>query len=265
MKWRVWTLAGTLAATACAVFLLPRIPQSETYHAFADQRTLPGIPRCLDVISNVPFVIFGTWGILFVTSATPESRFIESRERWPYFVFFLGVTLTGFGSAYYHLQPNDSRLVWDRVPMTIGFTALVAAVISERINVTAGLRLLAPLLAFGIAGVWYWHLTQAAGHGDLRAYAFVQFGSLLAILGLIASLPPRNTRGRDFVVSLGIYALAKACEAADKQIFALGKIVSGHTLKHVVAAISAYWILRMLQLRRSFSNAAETVVRLGPC
>jgi hypothetical protein len=36
----------------------------------------------------------------------------------------------------------------------------------------------------------------------------------------------------------------------DRPIFDMGRIISGHSLKYITAALSAYWILRMLQLRR---------------
>ena len=257
MNWRLWLVSAVLLAMTCSLFLLPPIPQNQAYHGFADQRALLGIPQCLDVTSNIPFLIFGVWGIVFVLPGGAASPFVDPLERWPYFVFFLGVTLTAFGSAYYHLRPNDSRLVWDRIPMTIGFTGLVAGVVSERISVKAGLRSLVLLVAMGIASVWYWRVTEAAGRGDLRPYGLVQYGSLLAVLLFIALFPPRYTRGADFIISLLIYALAKGFEAADRQIFALGRIVSGHTLKHIAAAISAYWILRMLQLRQAATGFVE--------
>lgn len=253
MKWRLWILLAVLLAAACFTFLLPPIPQNEAYHNFADQRTLLGIPNCLDVLSNLPFLIVGIWGILVVCSPL---RFIDDRERLPYLVFFIGVALTAFGSSYYHLRPADDRLVWDRIPMTIGFMGLLSAVIAERISVRAGLGWLAPLLILGVASVFYWRFTEQAGHGDLRPYALVQFGSLFAILLLIALFPPRYTRGADFIVSFGIYALAKLFEAADRAVFSLGYIASGHTLKHLTAAISAYWILRMLQVRRPVARPA---------
>jgi hypothetical protein len=97
--------------------------------------------------------------------------------------------------------------------------------------------------------VLYWNVTLARGHNDLRPYVVAQFGSLLALLVLVAFFPPRYTRGADLIVSLLIYALAKVFEAADRPIFNLGGIVSGHTMKHIIAAVSAYWILRMLKLR----------------
>jgi hypothetical protein len=249
---RVWLLLALIAATTLVVLLLPRIPQNEAYHNFADQRALLGIPHCLDVLSNIPFLIVGVWGMWLVLSkrAAASKCFLDPRERWPYLVFFIGVALTAFGSSYYHLHPNDSRLVWDRLPMTAGFMGLLAAMIAERISVKAGLRSLAPLLLFGVASVFYWRITQEAGHGDLRPYAFVQFGSMLAILLLVALFPPRYTRTAGLLASFGIYAVAKILEAADKPIFALGHIVSGHTLKHLTAALSAFWILRMLRARQ---------------
>jgi hypothetical protein len=188
-------------------------------------------------------------GAMGIHCVLRSASFVDSRERWPYFVFFAGVALTAFGSSYYHLHPNDTTLVWDRIPMAIGFTALVAAVLAERVEVTIGLASLAPLVLFGIASVEYWALTQSHGHGDLRPYVLAQFGSLLVLILTVALFPPRYTRASDLIVSLAIYGLAKILEAADNPIFSAGHIVSGHTLKHIAAAVSAYWIVRMLRLR----------------
>jgi hypothetical protein len=253
MNWRLLVLWITVAAVTIAVFLVPPIPQSEAYHRFVDTRAFGGVHNAFDVASNAFFIIVGLLGMRFVLSdssaANAVQRFLDPRERWPYFVFFAGVALTAFGSAYYHLQPDDARLVWDRLPMTLGFMSLLAATLNERISVRTGTLSLVPLLVFGIASVLYWNLTLARGHGDLRPYVLAQFGSLLVLLLLIALFPPRYTRGADLIVSLLIYALAKVFEAADRAIFNLGGVVSGHTLKHVTAAVSAYWILRMLKLR----------------
>jgi hypothetical protein len=264
MKARVWILITAVAIPIVAVFFFPAIPQSEAYHNFADKRMFLGVPNTLDALSNVFFLFVGILGMNYSLARQGQSRsaFVESHERWSYLSFFVGVALTAFGSTYYHLHPHDPTLVWDRIPMAIGFMALVAAVVSERLNVKLGVILLAPLVALGIASVLYWHVTQAAGRGDLRPYAIAQFGSLLAILLMLALFPPRYTRGSDFIASLGIYGLAKVLEAADRPIFALGHIVSGHTLKHLVAALSAYWILRMLRLRTpvpAFGSVATSV------
>lgn len=252
VKWRLWVLTGAIAIAACVLFFLPPIPQSEAYHNFADKRPLLGIPNCFDVISNFAFLIVGVWGLVVVWR---QAEFVDARERWPYAAFFAGVTLTAFGSSWYHLNPNDATLVWDRIPMTIGFLGLVAALLTERVNVRTGLWLLAPLILLGVASVIYWEITQRQGQGDLRPYAFAQFGSLLILILLIALFPARYTRTYDLGISLGLYALAKLLETADRPIYAALKFVSGHTLKHLAAALSAYWIVRMLRLRRAIRQA----------
>jgi hypothetical protein len=251
MNRRVWILLAAVAAAIVAVFLFPAIPQSEAYHNFADRRPLLGIANCLNVISNAPFLFIGLAGMGFALRGARAGKnfFLDARERWPWFAFFVGVTLTAFGSAWYHHRPDDRTLVWDRIPMTIGFMSLVAAVVAERISVRTGNRLLLPLIALGTGSVIYWDVTQARGHGDLRPYAIAQFGSLLVLALLLTLFPARYTRSLDFVVALAFYGIAKLFEAGDKLVFATGHIASGHTIKHLFAALSTYWILGMLRLR----------------
>lgn len=235
------------------MFSRPAFPQDPSYHNFADQRTLCGIPHCWNVLSNIPFVVVGAWGLWFLTS-TPAARlaqvFQKRWERWPFLVFFLGITLTGFGSAWYHLQPNNDRLLWDRLPIAVAFMALFAAILGERLGAKLGSLLLWPLVALGISSVLYWHWTETQGHGDLRLYYLVQFYPVLAIPLLVLLFPPQYTRSTDLFIALAWYVVAKICEhPLDAPLYAAGHGVSGHTLKHLLAALGAYWILRMLQLR----------------
>ena len=260
MNCRGALLLVIVGALIVATLFIHRIPQTEAYHNFADQRMMLGVPNCLDVVSNVLFLFVGALGILQILLGGQDGaiNFIDSRERWPWLMFFAAVAITAFGSAYYHLNPNDHTLVWDRLPMAIGFMALLAAVISERINVAIGLWLLGPLAVCGAASVFWWSITQARGDGDLRPYALVQFGSVVVLLFALALYSPRYTRGADFILSFVIYGIAKVFEAADHPIYALGHIVSGHMLKHIAAAISAYWLLRMLQMRKPANLFRET-------
>jgi hypothetical protein len=163
-------------------------------------------------------------------------------------VMFAGLILTAFGSAYYHLAPGNARLVWDRIPIMIVFMALLAAVIAERVSVGAGLWLFPVLQLAGVESVLLWRAGELRGHGDLRFYAAVQVYAILVLL-LVLLLPAKYTRGSDFALVVGFYVLAKILEEADRQVFALGRIVSGHTLKHLAAAAAGYWILRMLKKR----------------
>src|SRR5579872_6737446 len=107
-----------------AVILAPRVPQPLSYHNFADHRAWLGIPNFGDVVSNLPFAFVGIWGLIFLFSSQSTGSFVDKRERWAYCLVFLGLFLTAFGSSYYHLAPDNARLVWDRLPMTIVFMAL---------------------------------------------------------------------------------------------------------------------------------------------
>lgn len=239
----------TAAAIIAAIFwlLVPAIPQPLAYHNFADHRGWLGIPNFGDVASNLPFAVVGVWGliVLFKPGAT---KFADPRERWLYVVMFAALILTAFGSGYYHLAPDNARLVWDRIPIMMVFMALLAAVIAERVGVRAGLILFPLLEVVGVSSVLTWRAGELQGHGDLRFYAAVQVYAILILL-LALLFPPKYTRGADFAVVVGFYALAKILEESDRQVFELGHVVSGHTLKHLAAAAAGYWILRMLKKR----------------
>jgi hypothetical protein len=243
-------LVALVIVIAIAAALFPATPQPQSYHHFADQRSWLGIPNFGDVASNLGFTIVGAWGLIALLRRGPGAiSFTDPRERWFYELIFLGMFLTAFGSSYYHFAPDNARLVWDRLPMTIVFMSLVAAVIAERVSVNAGVRLWPALLATGIASVLVWRASELRGNGDLRFYAAVQAGSILILL-LALFLPARYTRGSDFAVVVGFYVLAKILETADRKVFAIGQIVSGHTLKHLAAAAAGYWVLRMLERRK---------------
>jgi len=145
-------------------------------------------------------------------------------------------------------MPDNATLFWDRLPMTIAFMALLSSVIAERIDLTAGLRLLAPLVAVGVLSTLYWHVGEQRGAGDLRPYALVQFGTLVAIPLIAWRFPPRYMGTADLFRVLAWYALAKVFEFFDHRIFH-GIGVSGHTLKHLASAVGAWWIVRMIERR----------------
>jgi dsRNA-gated channel SID-1-like protein len=245
----VVVLVGVTLVVIIAGILAPRIAQPLAYHNFADRRAWLGIPNFGDVVSNAGFALVGIWGLVVLLEKHSRVQFVDSRERWAYVIVFAGMVVTAIGSAYYHLAPDNDRLVWDRLPMAIVFMALVAAMVVERINVPIGLALLPILLLIGIASVVQWHISEVNGASDLRFYLALQVYAVLLLL-VILLLPPRYTRSSDLVVVVGFYILAKVTEAADRQIFAFGHIVSGHTIKHLAAAAAGLWVLRMLQKRR---------------
>ena len=215
------------------------------------------MPHALNVVSNLPFVLVGGWGLLFLASRRSAEAFREPAERWAYYVFFAGIALTGVGSAYYHWHPDNPRLLWDRLPLAVAFMAFFDAIIAERVDLRAGLRLLVPLALLGAGSVLYWHWTELEGRGDLRPYLLVQFYPLAAVPFLLCCSPPRYTRAADVWGVIAWYAGAKGLELLDAAIYSAGHVVSGHTLKHLVAAVGAYMVLFMLQHRRALEGARD--------
>ena len=235
-------------AVAIAVFISP-IAQNPAYHQFADRRAFLGIPYFGDTASNIGFLIVGALGLAFLFGKPGRSMFDAPGERRPYLIFFVGFALVGGGSAYYHVDPTTEILIWDRLAMTVAFMALFSAFITDRIHTRAGVVVMLPLLlAIGIGAVIYWHLTEAAGHGDLRPYGVVQFYPMLAIPLICLLFPGRHTTGKHVFYLVLWYALTKLCEQLDSEIYTvLGDMVSGHTLKHLTAAVAAYMVLAMLR------------------
>ncbi len=242
-------IATTLVAFAvlCA---LPRIPLGAAYHVFADTRSLLGIPNCLDVLSNIPFIVSGLSGILWLSRAASADAFHTKLERTVYLVFFLGVALTGFGSFWYHLAPNNDRLPFDLLPMTCSFMAILTSVAIERIGVQFGKPIFIPLLLFGCASVGYWYFSELRGNEDYRFYLFVQFFPPILIAMMIALFPPSYTGMKYLVAAFFMFVAAKLFELFDTQIYQVGHLVSGHSLKHFTAGIACYVILLMLQRRQ---------------
>ena len=241
------------------------LPQPLAYHDFADQRPLLGLPHMLNVASNLPFVLVGVWGLVFM--ARPRSRradrFVQAGERWPYWIYFLGLVLTGIGSSYYHANPTNATLVWDRMALAMTFMALFTAILAERLSWQLASWLVGPMVALGVGSVLYWDWTERQGAGDLRFYFVVQFFPLVALPLLLLFFRPRYTGTANLVASLACYGVAKVVEILDAQVYAQGGIVSGHTLKHLVAGLSAYFILFMLQGRRALVPAASRVAAVS--
>ena len=238
----------TLGAVAALLNHGP-IPQPLSYHGFADKRAIWGIPNFFDVLSNIPFVLVGLLG-LYKTSGNDRIH-IVAENRWSYQVFFVGVALVGVGSAYYHLSPGNATLVWDRLPMTIAFMALCSMIIGEFTSVRLGAILLIPLVLFGVLSVLYWHWTEAAGQGDLRPYIIVQFLPMLIIPVILVCFSPSFTRVSGYWLLLSAYVIAKIFEHFDAETQGITSWVSGHSLKHVVAAIGIYILLVSFGRRRS--------------
>ena len=230
-------LIGLAAVSLLALLLLPPIPQPQRYHSFADQQTLLGIPHFWNVVSNLPFVLVGALGLPYLRRDVSAG------------VFFLGVFLTGFSSSYYHWNPNDAGLFWDRLPMTFAFMAILANVIEERIDARVGKALLWPLVALGVISLLVW-----LRFDDLRLYGWVQFFPCVVLPLMFILLPPKYTGTAYWFVAAGFYVLAKLLEHFDAAIQSALHVMSGHPLKHVAAACACYAILLAFQTRRPLTT-----------
>jgi hypothetical protein len=215
------------------------IPQDPGYHVFADARTCLGLTNFGNVASNLPFLLAGAAGMLWIHS---HSR-AGARLSWT--VFFLGVALVFFGSGYYHRAPGDDSLVWDRLPMTVAFMGLFAALVAEHLSPKLERPVLVSALAVGIASVMFWKLT-----GDLRVYVWVQVAPFLVIVFLTAFYPGRFTHRHYLLYGVGFYALAKIAEYFDYGLYTVtSTAISGHSLKHLLAAAAPFCVYLMLKRR----------------
>jgi hypothetical protein len=238
---------GLIVALCC----LPTIGQNPHYHDFADAKALLGIPNFMNVISNVPFLLIGVIGIRKMLAIE-----MEEFPKKALLFFFGGVLLTGLGSALYHWHPDNQSLLWDRLPMTIAFMSLYSAIISFHMDEWSGEMLLYPLLILGMGSVAYWYVTELNGNGDLRPYIFVQFYPVIFIPVIAFLFPVKGVGMKLLLPMIGCYLMAKFFEHYDQEIYFSNEWISGHTIKHIFAALATLPVLRMKELyqhERQFS------------
>ncbi len=205
------------------------IAQLAHYHDFADQRALFGIPHAGDVLSNLAFLAAALYGMVQMGRA----RVVD-----PALAMFVGaLALTAAGSTWYHLAPDNARLVWDRLPIALACAALLAGAIRESYP---KLKLALPALAaYGALSVLWWVLTA-----DLRPYLLIQAAPLLLIPVLQWQTGAPAMRRVAFIVAIILYVLAKLFEVADQPVFQALGALSGHTIKHLLAAAAACVLVR---------------------
>jgi hypothetical protein len=228
-----WAFLTAVVVLACGITLtLKPIPQPAWYHHFADARELLAVPNALNVFSNLPFFLVGLWGV----HAVLRDKTQPFPQRWAWTTLFAGLALTGLGSAYYHLAPDNQRLLWDRLPMTIVMAGIVSLLLMNR-QPKASLWILPFLTLVGAGTTLGWAWSEHQGHGDLRWYALYEGLVIITSVLLLVLFPARAEGTRALWIALVANIAAKLFELLDKPIYSLGHVVSGHTLKHLAAGL----------------------------
>ena len=177
----------------------------------------------MDIASNLPFIFVGVHGFLFGGGSIEWS------------IFYVGIFFVGIGSAYYHQMPNNKTLIWDRLPMTVGFMSFLYIFLNQRFEISSIWLYL--FLFFGVLSVVYW-----AKYDDLIPYAIVQFGPLI-IIPFIMLNDPQYGDSKIWKAFLS-YFMAKVFEVFDKWVFKMtNRIISGHTIKHLFSALGIYYLM----------------------
>lgn len=253
LLWKHLPVLSIVLGSLLILVLQMPIPQDTAYHQFADTRVILGIPNFQNVISNLPFVLVGMAGVFFCF----RQDYYDTKFAW--LLFFSGISLVGIGSIYYHLNPSSNTLLWDRLPMAMGFMALFAGLLGELIDAKLTRHLLLPMIMIGFASVMVWHWFD-----DLRFYVWVQFMPMSVIPIMLLLYRKRYSHTSLLCLALLIYMLAKVLEVFDMQIFShLQNAIGGHAMKHVVAAAGSGVLLWMLSVRKPLSHVSRESMAFG--
>lgn len=220
------------------------IAQLPNYHQFADRSVLAGLPHAADVLSNIGFAVVAIWGLLRLR------RMPEAAGRHGYRLFLAALLMTAIGSAFYHLAPDNARLVWDRLPIALACAGLLAAVRAECLSKPDSRAAAWSLGIFAVLSVAWWHVTEQNRAGDLRPYLLLQTLPLVLIplWQFIYRAPRRDQLA--FGCALALYVAAKFAELNDHMLLAAFGVISGHTIKHLLAAAAAAVLVARLVERR---------------
>lgn len=233
------------AAGLTTTVLTPPFPQDPHFHQFVDTRPLLGIPNCMNVISNLSFIVAGVMGL---ASLSRRGNGLAQPLTYMMLAYCVSLLLVALGSIYYHLSPTNHSLLWDRLPMTITFSLFFCLVLASHFSMRLAHGLLLPMLLTGTFTTLYWYYTETAGAGDLRFYAAFQFLPMLLAMLILLLFPSRTLKKPALAMTLMLYVLAKLAEITDADIYTLTGFISGHTVKHLLAATGAWYVVRAARI-----------------
>ena len=124
--------------------------------------------------------------------------------------------------------------------MSLGFASFIGVLIADRIDVQTSNWITPILIFFGFFSVWEIYY----GDRGTQNYVVLQVGSILFSLLVMSLRPSGRLPNGPFYIGLVPYVCAKLFEAADKGIYDILGVISGHSLKHVMATIGLASIVK---------------------
>ncbi len=247
MSWREAALACFAVAPLLIVAMMSPVLRGPAFHHYADARWLLGLPHAGDVLSNLPFVWVGIAGLIAARRAVGLPRGLVA-------LFFAGILGIGLGSGAYHVHPTDATLVFDWLPIVIAVAFLVALVASDRVDRSLGRIAAVVLPTAGLVSVMWWWAGGGTDGGDMRFYATLQL-LFIAMVPVMVLLYPKGRLPRaDLLCGMVCFVLARLVNTRDASILDSTTLVSGHTVKHLMAGLAAWFVLRAV--RRSATTPA---------
>ncbi|KAG0500525.1 hypothetical protein HPP92_000597 [Vanilla planifolia] len=238
-------LCGAIALVGLILMVItPRIPHSPTHHFFADMRNFLGVPNTLNVLTTYPFLLIGVPGLVLCVSGSCFSISLKG-ELWGWVLFYSGIAAAAYGSAYYHLKPDDDRIIWDRLPMMVSTISLLSNLVIERVDEWAGISCLASLLMLVFVSAAYERTFD-----DLRLCMIFHFIPYIIIPVLVFLFPPKYTHSTYWFWATGFYLISRFESLADMKVYNVDRyLISGHSLEHLCLAMVPFILTVMLCLR----------------
>uniref|UniRef100_A0A0D9UXX5 Uncharacterized protein n=1 Tax=Leersia perrieri TaxID=77586 RepID=A0A0D9UXX5_9ORYZ len=251
---------GAVLASALLLVATPRLRHSPALHLFADMRNLLGVPNTLNVLTAYPLLLAGVPGLVLCLCGSGCFGISLRWEALGWFLFYTGNIAAAFGSAYYHLKPDDDRLIWDRLPMMISASSLLSILVIERVDERVGLSCLLSLLSLILVSSACERVLD-----DMRLWVVLNFAPCIAIPAMLFLFPPKYTHSRFWFLATGFYLLARFEGLADRKVYSVNRyFISGHSLEHLCFALVTLILTVMLSFRNIKIVSYAVTDKRGP-
>lgn len=249
----------TLALLALMVWY-GAVPERSNPHDYADLRAYAGIPNFGDVVSCAGFLLVSIAGWFYLA---PLRRAGAAPAVWNSYVIFLAsLALTAIGAGYYHAVPNDTTLLYSRLPNVLMLVGLMAVVRAETFGQPGDNSFLATGIA-AAAGSFVWYsYTKANGNADVGPIYLVQVLCLVLVPLWQAIYKAPWAEKAAVYGALLMFVLSQVVGGRDAQILQATGWIGGHAIFHLLGAAAAAPIV--WNMRRRLLQAQALAVQPGP-